>query len=61
MILIGIGGNLPSIEYGAPPASLDAALRMLQQSGVVVIGRSRWYRTAPVPISDQPWFVNGVA
>lgn len=22
--------------------------------------RSRWFRTAPVPVSDQPWFVNGV-
>src|SRR5262249_30258519 len=20
-----------------------------------------WYRTAPVPASDQPWYVNGVA
>jgi len=61
VILIGIGANLPSIEFGAPPASLEAALLMLQQSGVVVVGRSRWYRTAPVPASDQPWFVNGVA
>ena len=23
--------------------------------------RSRWYESAPVPASDQPWFVNGVA
>ena len=61
MILIGLGANLPSAEFGPPPASLDAALRMLQQSGVVVLKRSRWYRTAPVPASDQPWFVNGVA
>jgi len=61
MILIGLGANLPSAEFGAPPASLDAALRMLQQSGVVLVRRSRWYRTAPVPVSEQPWFVNGVA
>jgi len=52
VILIGIGGNLPSLEFGAPPASLEAALLMLQQSGVAVIERSRWYRTAPVPVSD---------
>ena len=25
------------------------------------VARSRWYRSAPVPPSDQPWFVNGVA
>jgi len=61
MILIGLGANLPSAEFGAPPASLEAALRMLQQSGVAVLRCSRWYRTAPVPASDQPWFVNGVA
>ena len=24
-------------------------------------GRSSWYRSAPLPASDQPWFVNGVA
>jgi 2-amino-4-hydroxy-6-hydroxymethyldihydropteridine diphosphokinase len=61
MILIGLGANLLSAEFGAPPASLEAALGMLQQSGVAVTRRSRWYRTAPVPASDQPWFVNGVA
>ena len=22
---------------------------------------SRWYESAPVPVSDQPWFINGVA
>jgi 2-amino-4-hydroxy-6-hydroxymethyldihydropteridine diphosphokinase len=26
-----------------------------------VVDRSRWYETAPVPVSDQPWYVNGVA
>ena len=61
MILIGLGANLPSAEFGGPPASLEAALAMLQQSGVAVVRRSRWFRTAPVPASDQPWFVNGVA
>jgi 2-amino-4-hydroxy-6-hydroxymethyldihydropteridine diphosphokinase len=61
MILIGLGANLASAEFGAPPASLEAALRMLQESGVRIVARSRWYRSAPVPASSQPWFVNGVA
>jgi len=61
MILIGLGANLPSAEFGTPKASLGAALGMLQQSGVAVVACSRWYRTAPVPPSDQPWFVNAVA
>ena len=25
-----------------------------------IAGRSRWYRSAPVPKSSQPWYVNGV-
>jgi 2-amino-4-hydroxy-6-hydroxymethyldihydropteridine diphosphokinase len=25
------------------------------------VRRSRWYRSAPVPPSDQPWYTNGVA
>ena len=60
MILIGLGANLASPEFGAPPESLEAALALLAERGVRVVARSRWYRSAPVPPSDQPWFVNGV-
>lgn len=60
MILVALGANLPSTEFGVPPASLEAALRMLEVEGVRVRQRSRWYRSAPVPPSDQPWYVNGV-
>src|SRR5512135_1345665 len=60
MILIGLGANLASPEFGAPPESLEAALALLAERGVRVVARSRWYRSAPVPPSGQPWFVNGV-
>jgi 2-amino-4-hydroxy-6-hydroxymethyldihydropteridine diphosphokinase len=60
VILIGLGANLPSVA-GGPLDTLEAALRRLKASGVRIAARSRWYRTAPVPVSDQPWFVNGVA
>lgn len=60
MILIGLGANLPS-SAGPPLKTLEAALRALGDAGVEIAARSRWYRTAPVPASDQPWFVNGVA
>ena len=60
MILIGLGANLASPEFGAPPQSLEAALSLMAARGVRVLARSRWYRSAPVPPSDQPWFVNGV-
>jgi 2-amino-4-hydroxy-6-hydroxymethyldihydropteridine diphosphokinase len=61
MILIGLGGNLPSREFGAPRATLEAALEALATAGVGVRQRSRWYRTAPVPDNGQPHYVNGVA
>ena len=50
---------MPS-AVGAPQATLEAALAELERSGVHVIKRSRWYRTAPVPASDQPDYINGV-
>ena len=33
----------------------------LGRRGVSVKRVSPWYRTAPVPASDQPWYVNAVA
>ena len=60
MILIGIGANLPSPKHGAPGATCGAALAALEQAALTIAARSRWYKSAPVPASDQPWFVNGV-
>ncbi|HWE73053.1 MAG TPA: 2-amino-4-hydroxy-6-hydroxymethyldihydropteridine diphosphokinase [Stellaceae bacterium] len=60
MILIALGANLPS-PVGGPQQTLAAALEQLEAGAVHIATRSRWYRTAPVPASDQPWFVNGVA
>lgn len=61
MILIALGANLPSPRHGAPVRTLAAALTALEQHGISVLRRSRWYETAPVPASTQPWFVNAVA
>ena len=60
LVLIGLGANLPS-EHGEPPATLRAALARLAASGVEIVRRSRFWRSAPVPVSDQPWYVNAVA
>lgn len=59
-ILIGLGANLPSV-HGSPRETLEAALIRLLAAEVRVVARSRWWRSRPVPVSDQPWFVNGVA
>jgi 2-amino-4-hydroxy-6-hydroxymethyldihydropteridine diphosphokinase len=61
VILVGIGGNLPSALYGPPRDVLSAALAQLERDGVSVISLSSWYRTEPVPRSEQPWFINAVA
>ena len=57
VILVGIGSNLGnSVEI------CRAAVEILDaHEDVVVVRVSRWYQTAPVPISDQPWYVNGAA
>jgi 2-amino-4-hydroxy-6-hydroxymethyldihydropteridine diphosphokinase len=60
MILIGIGGNLESARFGQPRETLSAALAALKEEGIKILTRSGWYRTEPVPRSDQPWFVNAV-
>lgn len=61
MILIALGANLEHPRFGSPRQTCEAALAYLEARGVRVRARSRWYRSAPVPPSDQPWFVNGVA
>ena len=61
MILIGLGGNLPSQEHGPPRATLAAALQALEAKGARTLRRSPWYESAPVPPSGQPWYVNAVA
>jgi 2-amino-4-hydroxy-6-hydroxymethyldihydropteridine diphosphokinase len=59
MILIALGANLPS-SAGAPAKTLAAALAAFEEAGVRIEKRSRWYRSAPVPASDQPDYVNAV-
>ena len=60
-VLIGLGANLEHPRYGGPRETLEAALSCLECAELRILARSRWYRSAPVPASDQPWFVNGVA
>ena len=59
-IYVGLGGNLPHPVHGPPQQTLKAALKALEGQGISVVRTSRWYRSAPVPASDQPWYVNAV-
>ena len=61
MILIGVGANLPGRDGRGPLATCLAAVEALRSvPGLRVQAVSRWYATAPVPVSDQPPYVNGV-
>jgi 2-amino-4-hydroxy-6-hydroxymethyldihydropteridine diphosphokinase len=59
-ILVAVGANLPSPEFGPPRATCESALEELSRRGLQIVRRSRWFETAPIPPSDQPWYVNGV-
>jgi 2-amino-4-hydroxy-6-hydroxymethyldihydropteridine diphosphokinase len=61
LVLIGLGGNLDSPLWGSPRETLAAALADLGRKGVATLTRSGWYRSAPIPASEQPWFINAVA
>ncbi len=61
MILIGLGANLPHPRYGTPRRTCEAALSAIDCAELRVLRLSRWYESEPVPPSDQPWFINGVA
>ena len=61
-VFVGIGANLPD-AFGR--SALDtcrwAASQLAVLAGLRMAGLSRWYRSRPVPASDQPDYVNGVA
>jgi 2-amino-4-hydroxy-6-hydroxymethyldihydropteridine diphosphokinase len=61
VILIGIGSNLAAPPFATPQDTVSAAVAQLPALGITVARRSRWYLSQPVPPSDQPWYVNGVA
>lgn len=59
MILIALGANLPS-RCGAPEQTLKKAVADIQARGIRVVKQSSIWKTAPVPVSDQPWYRNAV-
>lgn len=62
MILVAIGANLPAPDGSPALATCRCAAAALDAlPGLRLRGLSRWWLTAPVPASDQPDYVNGVA
>ena len=59
MILIALGANLPR-SFGTPEETLKAAVDEIQARIGGVEAVSSIWKTAPVPVSDQPWYRNAV-
>lgn len=60
MIFIALGANLPG-PHGQPHETLATAIAALESAGDMrITGRSSVWLTAPVPVSDQPWYHNAV-
>ena len=60
-VFIGLGANLTPAGYRNPRDGCEAALVALREEGIFLEQISNWYETAPVPISNQPWYLNAVA
>lgn len=61
MIFIGLGANLPHPLHGKPKATVKAAIAALSSSTTKVLACSPMYISSPIPISDDPSFINAVA
>lgn len=57
---VAIGGNLIPEGFGTLDEVMADAMKALSEQGLVIAKCSSWYETAPVPVSDQPWFLNAV-
>ena len=60
-LFIGLGANLTPDGYASRREGCVAAVSALADEGVHLSALSHWYESAPVPISDQPWYLNAVA
>ena len=59
-IIIAIGGNLHSKNGLHPVEICQEAVKSLKSMSIIVEKQSSWYRSDPIPKSDQPKFFNSV-
>ena len=57
---VAIGGNLIPEGFDTLDEVMAGAMKALSEQGLTIAKCSQWFETAPVPISDQPWFLNAV-
>jgi 2-amino-4-hydroxy-6-hydroxymethyldihydropteridine diphosphokinase len=59
-IILALGANLAG-DYPSLESLLEAALAAFLRSGLTVVRRSRWWRSAAWPDPAAPAYLNGVA
>ena len=59
MIYIGIGSNLNGKNNETPLQNCKKAVVELKKE-VNICKISSWYKSEPIPVSNQPWYINGV-
>lgn len=59
MIFVALSSNLPS-RYGEPTQTFAKVIDVLAKNNVRCVNVSDLWLTSPVPVSDQPWYHNGV-
>ena len=59
MIYIGIGSNLNGKNNETPLQNCKKAVVELKKE-VNICKISSWYKSEPTPVSNQPWYINGV-
>lgn len=60
MILVALGANLPTDSFGSPEKSIPEIINYIDSEDISVLSRAKLYKSAPVPVSNDPWFVNTV-
>ena len=56
--IVALGANLPS-AHGGPRETLEAAVARMEDAGLAVTARSRWFSTPAWPEGAGPDYVNG--
>tara|TARA_B100000029_G_scaffold283923_1_gene277609 strand:- start:507 stop:1004 length:498 start_codon:yes stop_codon:yes gene_type:complete len=59
LIYIAIGSNLTGDNNITPLENCKKAVAIIKKH-IIVKKISHWYKSKPIPSSNQPWFVNGV-
>ena len=59
-IIIGIGGNLNSSSGLHPVEIGQKAIESMSSMSIIIEKQSSWYRSDPIPKSDQPKFYNNI-